>query len=278
MGMNSTQTQSVIFEEHVVAIDFAGRLLGDSMDGIADPQTFTPAFAHGIEDAFGLALSNGDVLGASNAWAILAGPAFPDGPHEIPIGGQGNENIILANEGSAPFAFHDLGIKVIPGASYTISFQVTGDAAQDFGCSFEIKFQDDEVRQRKFWRSRNVTTAVVDVDIPGVTLLAAALPNVPLENSLEIGGTIRCMAGDMAALGVNHGIAKISNCVDAQEVLLGGVGGELIVGSGAHVSPTQSLYDHILLKEKTPVNIQFRSIIEAGIVDCALSLGFVHGG
>ena len=62
MGMNSTQTQSVIFEEHVVAIDFAGRLVGDSMDGIADPQTFSPAFAHGIDDAFGLALSNGDVL------------------------------------------------------------------------------------------------------------------------------------------------------------------------------------------------------------------------
>jgi hypothetical protein len=249
-----------MFEELLVAIDFAGRLQGDDMDQNADPQTFSPAWANGVDEAFGLALSNGDQL------------------HVIPIGGHGGENIDLANEGSAPYRFQDLGIKVNGGAPYTVSFQTTGDTQDEFGCSFELKFQDDEVRQRKFWRSRNVTTAVVNVEVPGVTLAAAALPNVPTENSMEIGGTIRCMAGDMAALGVNHAMAKLSNCVDNQELNLGGVGGELIIGAGAHVSPTQSLYDHILLKEKTPVNVQFMSIIEAGVVDCALSLGFVWQG
>lgn len=272
------KTKSVIFEELIIAIDAAGALQGDDMDQNADPQTFSPAWAHGCETLHVLALSNGDALGASNVTGTLAGDAFPDGPHQIPMGGHGGENVILANEGSKPTALIDMGIKVNPSSSYTVTYQSTGDTQDEFGCSMEIVWQADEVRQRKQWISRNVTTAVVDVEVPAVTLAGAALPNIPPGGSTMIGGVIGSCAGDMAALGVNHLIAKASNgLVDDQEILLGGVGGELIVGSGAHLEPTQRAFINWPIKSGEPIFVEFMSIIEAGVMDGLVSFGFVKG-
>lgn len=270
------RTQSVVFEELIIAIDAAGLLQGDDMDQNADPQTFAPSWAHGVETAAVLALSNGDQLGASNAIAIIQGPAFPDGPHHIPLGGHGGENIDLANEGASSTPLIDLGLRVKPGKSYTVSFQVNGDTMDEFGCSIELVFQDEPVREPKFWISRNNTTAVVNVEVPGVTPAGGALPNIPPGDSVVIGGVIGCGAGDMAALGVNHIISKLSRgTIDHQEILLSGVGGELIIGSGAHISPTQRHHIGILVKPNTGVYTEFMSIIEAGVMDGVISLGFV---
>lgn len=272
------RTKSKILEELIVAIDAAGALQGDDMDQNPDPQLFSPAWAHGVETLHVLALGNGDQLGASNVTATLAGSAFPDGPHQIPMGGHGGENADLANEGSRPTPLVDLGIKVNPSSSYTVTFQSTGDAQDEFGCSCEIMWQAEEVRQRKQWVSRNVTTAVVDTEVPSVTLAGAALPNIPPGGSTMIGGVIGSCAGDLAALGVNHLITKARGGLkDDQEILLGGVGGELIIGSGAHIEPTQRVGIEWPIEPNEAIYVEFMSTIEAGVMDGLVSFGFVKG-
>lgn len=269
------QTQSVVFEELLVAIDAAGQLQGDDMDQGANPQTFAPDWANGVEKVAVLALGNGDQLGASNVIGIVSGPAFPDGPHELPMGGDGGENIDLRNEGSPPTVFTDMGMRVLPGLKYRVDFQSAGDAQDEFGCSMEITFQDIEVETPKHWESTAVTTAVVDVEVQGTDLNQDA-GTIPPGNSIEIGGVITCGAGDMAALGVNHIINKIKNgVVDEQQFICGGVGGELVIGSGAHISPSQRTHLAIKLKGKTAIYSEFMSIIEAGIMDGVAAFGFV---
>jgi len=277
-GKPPTRTKSIMYEEHVIAIDAAGILGGDDMLANPDPNPTVPAWARGVEEVAVLALSNGDVLGASNAWAIISGAGFPDGPHQIPLGAHGSENIDLANTGAPSTPLSDMGLRCLSGGEYQIQFMVTGDGQQDFGCSIELTFQDKSVRQPKQWVSRNVTSAVVNVDVPGVTLAGAALPNINPGNSTLIGGFIGCGAGDMAALGCHHIMCKASQgLVDNQEVQIAGVGGELIIGHGAHIPPTQRVGIAWQIKDGEPVYISFRGVIEAGIMDAAASFGFVKG-
>jgi hypothetical protein len=270
-----SQEQSVVFEELIVAIDFAGRLQGDDMEQNANPQTNTPAWAHGVEKAAVIAMSCGDQLGASTALAIISGSAFPDGPHEIPLGGHGGENIDLANEGAAPVILVDLGMRCIPSAPYRVDFQVQGDTQDEFGCAIELIFQDDEVETPKRWVSRAATTAAVNVEVQG-TDVAQAAATVPPFTSTEIGGIIGCGAGDMAALGVHAIVAKTSvGTVDDNSFLLAGVGGELIIGAGAHISPSQRTHCHYKVKESTNIMVELMGIFEAGVMDGIVSLGFV---
>jgi hypothetical protein len=272
------RTQSVIFEELIVAIDAAGKLQGDDMEQGANPKTFSPAWAQGIEQMHVLAMSNGDQLGASVILAILSGAAFPDGPHEIPIGGHGGENIDLANEGSKPTPLIDMGIVVKPGKTYKIEFQALGDTMDEFGCSVELVFQDEPVRQPKHWESLNATTATVNVEVQGTDLSSTATTLSP-GDSVDIGGFIGCAAGDMAALGVNHLVGRLSKALeDDSDFILGGVGGELIIGSGAHLEPTQRAFVSYRVKKNQNVYGEFMSIIEAGVMSGAYALGFVVSG
>lgn len=273
------QTQSVIFEELLVEIDAAGALGGDSMEGVDDPVNVTPPWAHGIDKMMVIAVGNGDQLGASNVIAILDGPGFEHGPHEVPLGGHGGENIALANEGVAPTAFEDMGIVVNHGLPYTVTFQSNGDVQNEFGCAIELIFQDESVREPKRWIARNQTTAAVDADLATVDRLGAALPNVPSGGSTRIGGVIGCGCGDLAALGVHAIVGKASGGVkDPQSFLLGGIGGELIVGSGAHVSPSQRTHIAVIVKDLEAVYTEMRGIFEAGIMDGVVSFGFVQSG
>jgi hypothetical protein len=190
------------------------------------------------------------------------------------MGGHGGENIDLANEGQAATMLVDMGIRVTPGASYTVSFFVAGDTQDEFGCSLELVFQDEEVETPKQWQYLGATTVTVNVLAQGTdrTQTARTLDPGP---STEIGGIIGCCVGDMAALGVNHGVAIATGGVERQEWLLGGVGGELIIGAGASNPPTQKHHLHCQVKPGESVRIDFMSIIEAGVVDCAISVGFV---
>lgn len=268
------RTQSVVFEELITAIDVAGKLQGDDMEQNANPQTFAPGWAHGVEKVAVLALSNGDQLGAAIAIAIISGEAFPDGPHELVMGGHAGENADLANEAQPATVLKKLGIRVKPGGEYRVEFQVQGDTQDEFGCSAEIIFQDDEVEQPTFWISSAVTTATVDVEARGTNSSQTA-QSIGARGSRMIVGAIGCAVGDMAALGVNHLVWKGSVALeDAQSILLGGVGGELIIGSGASNPPTQRTDLAIHVKEKTSVYSEFMSIIEAGVMDGAISLGF----
>lgn len=274
-----SQTQSVAFEELLIAIDAAGALGGDDMEANADPINVSPPWAHGIEQMAVSAMSNGDQLGASNVIVILDGPAFPHGPHEIPCGGHGGENIDLTNEGSDPAILVDLGIVVLPGLPYTVQFQSTGDTQDEFGCCAELIFQEAEVRQPKRWIARNQTTAAVNADLATVDRLGAALPNVPSGGSRMIGGVIGCASGDMAALGCHTLLAKLSGgVVDPQSLILGAVGGELIIGAGAHIKPSQRTHLAIMVKELESVYVEIRGVNEAGVMDGVVSLGFVQAG
>lgn len=268
------RSQSVVFEELITAIDFAGRLQGDNLEQGSNPQTRSPGWAHGVDIVAVLAMGNGDQLGAGNVLAILSGDAFKDGPHEIPMGGHGGENADLANEASPPTVLTNMGLRIRPGATYRIDFQSGGDTQDEYGCSFELVFQDEEVEQPKFWISSAITTTTVDVEAQGSDLTQTVSTIDPRSSSM-IGSIIGCATGDMAALGVNHLVWKGTvGLEDPQGVILGGVGGELVIGSGAHNSPTQRQVS-MLLKDSTSVMSEFMSIIEAGVMDGVIALGFV---
>lgn len=259
-----------------MALDFAGRLIADNMRAVADVVEYVPDWATGIEEIMVLALSNGDALGASVAFMIIEGTGIKDSPQQIIIGGHGGENVILANEGCRPTPLHDMGIALNPGGDYTISFQTLGDTQDEFGCSVELIFTSNGVREAKQWVARGVITAAVNANVEAENLNAVAV-TLSSAGSSKIGGVIGCAAGDMAALGVNHVVALLSGgCQPDQECLLGGVGGELIVGSGAHIEPSQRIVNYPIPSVKKNVIIMIRGTIEAGVIMGGLSIGFVQ--
>lgn len=244
------------------------------MRGNANPQTFAPDWANGIEEAIGLALGNGDQLGASVVYCILEGAAFPNGPHELLIGGHGGENQDLTATGSPGINLKDLGIVVVGGGQYRVFFQSVGDTQDEFGCSIELVFTSDGVREPKHWVASAVVTAAVDTPVQGADLLAVA-GTVSPGASVKIGGVIKGAAGDLAALGVNHVVAILSGgCAPTQEILCGGVGGELNISAGEKGSVSMRTCNYTVLS-KTNVYVEFRGTIEAGVIMAGISIGFV---
>jgi len=78
----------------------------------------------------------------------------------------------------------------------------------------------------------------------------------------------------MAALGCHHIVAILSGgCQPRQECLLAGVGGELVIGAGAHIPPSQRFVNYPV-KSKTNVYVEFRGVNEAGVMQGGVSIGF----
>ena len=205
----------------------------------------------------------------------MAGAAFPDGPHEIVIGGHGGELINAAHTGAAPTNLKDMGISVKPGGQYNVSFQGVGDTMDEWGCSVQLNWNSDAPRQPKNWVASYQITAAVDANVQGENLAAAAGTVAP-GDSTEIGGVIKCAAGDMAALGINHIACLLSaGCTPQIELLLGGIGAELIVSAGSHIDPSQNCFVSYNVKKNTAVYVAFRGLIEAGVILGGVSLGFV---
>lgn len=272
------RNQSVSFEELIVVIDTAGRLQGDNMRGIANPQTTTPGWAHGIEQVIVCFTSPLDALGQVAGMAVLEGSAFPDGPHEIVLGAVAGEDVNIHAGGVKATAFVDMGIRVVPGANYTVTFMIGGDTIGEAACSIELLFQEEEVRQPKRWVWSEETIAAVDTNVQGTnSTQVAEAPGCG--GSETIGGVIGASAGDLAALGNMHGVMILTEGVlDRQEILLGGVGGELITGEGVTNPPTQRAFIDYPTKPEGSVYIEFRGVIEAGQCVCAASIGFVVPG
>jgi hypothetical protein len=271
----AARTQSVVFEELLTAYLVAGKLQGDDMDGNANPQTNTPSWAHGVEIVIPGFSSNGDALGQVGGIAIISGPGFPDGPHEIVLGAHGGENVDLANSGMSPPPLIDMGLRVKPGGAYKVEFMAEGDADAEEACSIELVFQDEEVRQPKHWETSTKVTSTVDVDARGRDTTQTAASINP-GDSTEIGGVIGAGAGDFAALGCNHIICRLTKgVVDEQQILLACVGGELIIGSGLTLPVTQRAFVSYLVKKNTSIYVAFRTIIEAGVMLGMISIGFV---
>lgn len=269
------RTQSVVFEELITVYQAAGIAQGDNMEGDANPKTFAPSWAKGVEVVVAGFASNGDALGQTGGLGTVSGPAFPDGPHEIVLGCHGGENVDLTHQGMKGEPLVDMGMRVKGGLSYRVQFMAEGDADAEEGCSLELVFQDAPVRQPKHWEYSGVVTATVDTDLQGRDSTQTTTSISP-GDSTEIGGAIGAMGCDAAALGLQGNVCKLSKGVeDDQEILLGVSGGELNVGSGHLNAPTQRHHVSYKVKAKTNVYVAFRGIFEAGVSLGMISLGFV---
>lgn len=267
--------QSVCFEELLVAIDAAGILQGDDMRGNANPQSFAPSFAHSIEEVSVVYASNLDALGKSAAYAILSGTAFPDGPHQILLGAAGGENVDLANEAVGATVLKDMGIRVNPGGEYIVQFEETGDTVDEGVCVIQLQFNSRSPRQPKKWTASAIETAVVNTNVQGQNLAQANALIAP-GASREIGSIIKCAAMDFDPLGCHAAVCILSQgCSPTQEILCGGGGGELIIGAGSTVMPTQEVDCQYTVTPNQGIYVEFRGVGEAGTIMGAVSLGLV---
>lgn len=270
------RTKAVTFEEILTDIDLAGRLQGDNMEGGANPITFAPSWAQGVERMIVSAVSNGDALGAEAMVCVIQGSAFPDGPHEIPIGASGGEDVDIIAAGVAGTVLQDLGLRVNGGGEYYVYFQMTGEDGGEAGCVATLIFQDQAVRQPKRWVCREDQGAAV-ADYP-MDDLAGNEASIPTGPSSEIGGIIGAHASDGAALGCGASVIKLSKgVVDDQEILIGAFGGELVTSEGDTQPPTQLVDAQIPCKPGDHIYIELRNVLEdSGTTSAAVSLGLVQ--
>jgi len=266
--------QSRCYEEISAVIDIAGIAQMDDMDANADVQPRAPQWAHGIEEIAVSASCNGDALGSGVAFLILSGNAFTNGPHAIPIAGYGGEVVIERSDGVAATVLHDLGIKVTPGGEYILQIETVGEDGGEVGAIVELIFQAAAVRKPKQWIPREEQVAAVDADIAMATLAQVAAP-VDAGPSNLIDGVIIAMGSDLAALGCCSGVVKISQgTVDEQHINAGSWGGELIVGDGDVVPPSQRVDAGYALKGGEPIVVEARMVNEdGGTISIGVSLG-----
>jgi len=265
-------------EEIIVDIDFAGRLVADSMIGGADVQLFAPSWAHSVEEIAPSAQCNGDALGSETMLMILEGSAFVDGPMSIVIGASGGEDVDIIAAGVTSTLLNDLGIKINPGGDATISFQMAGEDGGEAICAAEIIWHDEEPKQRKKWVTREAQNPAVDANVQGANLQGVAQTIAP-GNSEEIGGIIGAASSDGGALGGSNVCLIISDgTVDRQEINLGGFGGELITSEGDTMPPTQRKVNYPI-KPQAHLMVEFRAVGEdSGTTAAAVSIGLVIPG
>jgi hypothetical protein len=261
----------VCFEELLIAIDVAGRLQGDDMQGNANPQKFAPKWANSIEEISVVCASNIDALGKSIGYAILEGSAFPDGPHEICMGGAGAEDVDAAHSPVPATPLKDMGIRVNGGGDYTVNFQWVGDTVDEGVFCIQLTFDSKAPRKPKQWIARMIETAAVNTNVQAQTLAAVAATVLP-GNSQFIDGIIKATSMDFAALGCHAGVMLLSDGCPPNEILCGGGGGENQTAAGGNTVPTQETDCQIPLNGD-PIYVEARGVGEAGTISVGVSLG-----
>ncbi len=263
-----------VYEELIIAIDAAGELQGDNMRFVANPQSFSPEKAGCIEEAFVNFGSVVDQLGMSVAVAVLDGPAFPDGPHHIPLGAAGGQDIDVSGNHLPAIPLLDLGIRVVPNAQYTVHFRIVGLTVDEGVCSIQLNFQDKPPRVAKRWKFAGIETAVVNtpVQTENIDQVAEAMSS---DGSEMIDGIIKVSARQHLALGGQVGVIILSDAVvPRQEILCGGGASELITGEGALTPPSQEFDCQIPVLRNKLIFIESVGVGEAGTIMNGISLGF----
>lgn len=263
-----------VFEELVIAIDAAGELQADNMRFVANPQSFSPDKAQGIEEIFVNFGSNVDQLGMSVAVAILDGAAFPDGPHHIILGAAGGQDIDVSGNHLPAIALKDMGIRVIPNAQYTVHVRAVGLTVDEGVCAIQLTFQDRAVRVPKRWKFAGIETAAVNtpVQTENIDQVAEAMSS---DGSTLIDGIIKVSARQHLALGGQAGVIILSDAVTPrQEVLCGAGASELITGEGCLTPPTQEFDCQMPVLPNKLIYIESVGVGEAGTIMNGVSLGF----
>ncbi len=266
------------FEELIVAIDLAGSLQMDNMRFVANPQTFAPDDVQGkaqsIEEigvAFGC---NNDQLGKSAAYMILEGDAFIDGPHEILAGLAGGELIDGGHAIVKTTPLADMGIRVKAGAQYTVTGRIVGDTIDEGVIAGQLTFSSEAPRAPKRWVGVAIETAVVNTPVQGENLIQNA-EGISSGGSSFIDGIIKGSSMDFAVLGSHAGVFILSDAVfPRQEILCGGGGGELVIGAGDIIGPSQEFDCQIPCDKKKLIFAESVGVGEAGTIMNAMSLGF----
>lgn len=278
IGLTGGREQWIGFEELLDVVDFAGRLRTDDWDGNADESQQAPDWAHGVEKISIAGGSNGGGLGSAVLFLVCAGSAFPDGPHELAICGTGAELIDGKHDSVPAFVFKDLGLRVKPNGDAKFWLEMVGEDVGEMGAIGSICWQKDPVRQPKTWKGFEIQVAAANADVQCADLEQVAGTISP-DDSTEIGGVIATAGSDFAALGVGGAGFKLQTGVkDEQHFPCSTHGGELIIGAGDTVPPTQ-YHTAIPVKKNTNIYVAARMMLEdGGTVAVGGSIGFVNSG
>lgn len=268
------------FEELIIAIDLAGTLQLDNFRFVANPQTFAPDDVNGKAQALeeiGVVFGcNNDQLGKSAAYIILDGDAFVDGPHEILVGMAGGELIDGGHAIVKTTHLMDMGIRVKAGAQYTVQGRIVGDTIDEGVISCQLTFSDKPPRKPKRWVGVAIETAVVNTPVQGENLIQNA-EGISTGGSVIIDGLIKGSSMDFAALGSHVGGFILSDAIfPRQEVICGGGGGELVVGAGDIIGPSQEFDCQIPCDKRKLIFAESVGVGEAGTIMNALSIGFLQ--
>ncbi|MCK5606122.1 hypothetical protein KAR91_29760 [Candidatus Pacearchaeota archaeon] len=265
-------------EELVVAIDLAGELQMDDLRFVANPQKFAPDDVHGVAksiEEMGVVFGcNVDQLGKSAAFITLTGDAIVDGPMHILAGLAGGELIDGGHAIVKTTGLMDLGIRIKGGEEYQAFARIVGDTVDEGVVACQTTFSDKAPRVPKKWVGLAIETAVVNTPVQTENLNQVAVA-ISSGGSELIDGIIKGSAMDFAALGSHAGYIILSDAVfPRQEILCGGGGGELIVGAGDIIGPSQEFDCQIPCDARKLIYAESVGVGEAGTIINAMSLGF----